>query len=100
MDTNETTQSFEATVEAYVAALNARANELIAAGKAPLYLSFGFTMGPKHARIFANHGGTSRSSRAFFSRDGLIRRADSWKAAGRILGKHDSADAFAYIFGR
>jgi len=98
MDTNEKTQSFEVTVEAFVAKLNARSAELAAAGKSPLYKSFGYTMGPKHARIFSICG-SSRSSRAFFSRDGLIRRADSWKAAGRVLGSHDSDGAFAYVLG-
>jgi hypothetical protein len=95
----DSSNNFEAQVQAFVTALNDRAIALTAAGRRPLYRDFGFTIGPKHARIFSQHSPGSRSSRAFFGRDGLLRRADSWKQAGRVLGTVDSAGAFAYVFG-
>lgn len=88
---------FEAEVAAYVERLNESAQALIEAGKNPLYKVFGYSPpGPAHARIFCENG-PGRSSRAFFSRDGKIRRSDSWKKPGRILGEHTDPRVFDYI---
>lgn len=81
-----------------VAALNAAVDAAKAAGKAPLYSNFKFTMGPRHARVFTENGG-SRSSRAFVGADGVIRRADSWQKPGRVLGAWASEEARAYVLG-
>lgn len=90
---------FLSKVSAIVNALNTQAAALAAEGKRPLYRNFGFTMGPRHARIFAMQGGDTRSARAFVGVDGNIRRSDSWKKPGRVLGSHESPDAYAYILG-
>lgn len=88
-----------AAAEAFTKRLNDNAQALIAQGKKPLYETFGFEMGQKHARVFTVVG-SSRSAHAFVCNDGTIKRADSWKAAGRIIGAtHTSDDAFAYVAG-
>jgi hypothetical protein len=89
---------YENTVRAFVATLNARAEAARAAGRKPLYPSFDYTLGPRHARVFCVNG-SSRSSRAFVGADGVVRRSDSWKKPGRALGAPTSEEVIAYVLG-
>lgn len=99
MTTTKTRDEVRNAAEMFVARLNAEAQQELAHGRKPLYTTFGYEMGQKHARIFSMCG-SSRSARAFVCNDGTIKRADSWKASGRILGAtYESADAFAYVLG-
>jgi hypothetical protein len=90
---------FKADVEAFVAKLNAEVQRVTEEGKfRPLYRSFGYTMGSRQARIFSR-AGEGRSSRVFYGRDGFVRCADSWKAAGRLLGSPSSSVVVDYVLG-
>lgn len=68
-------------------------------GKAPLYRDFGFEVGRKYARIFWTDRGGSRSALAFVDVDGVVRRSDSWKKAGRVLGKCLDVAVIAHVGG-
>ncbi len=83
----------------FVAALNARAEALIASGKRPIYRNFGFELGRKYARIFWSTDSGARSALVFVAADGVVRRADSWKQAGRILGSADAENVVSWVCG-
>lgn len=85
--------------QTFVDALNKVLEDHVAAGRKPLYKRFGFEVGSKHARVFHIDGGDFRSAAAFVSSDGFIRRSDSWKKPGRILGALDCPKALAYVAG-
>lgn len=88
------------TAEAFCVALNARAAELQAQhGKRPLYRNFGFELGRKYARIFWATDSGQRSALAFVDADGVVRRSDSWKQAGRVLGQSDAREIIEYVAG-
>lgn len=91
---------FAAAVAAFVQVLNNDVALQIAKGNRPQYRQFGYTMGSKHARIFSmcEHN-DSRSSRMFMSIDGLVRRADSWKQVGRVLGSWADVAPRGYALG-
>jgi hypothetical protein len=91
--------TLEAQATAFCEALNARAAMLTAEGRRPLYRNFGFELGRKYARIFSTDGAGSRSASAFVDVEGVVRRADSWKKAGRIVGRCDELAAIAYVGG-
>ncbi len=81
-------------------ALNARANDLQAKnGKAPLYRNFGYELGRKYARIFWATDSGARSALAFVDAEGTVRRSDSWKQAGRVLGHSVDELVIAYVGG-
>jgi len=93
---------FKSDVERYVKKLNTEAERIVEGGKQyPLYQDFGFTMGPTYARIFnfSNKARTDRNVRAFYGRDGVLYRADSWKKVGRPLGDPDNQKNVEYILG-
>jgi hypothetical protein len=95
-----TTESISAHATAFVAALNARADLMTAKlGRRPTYHDFGFELGRKYARIFWSTEGGSRSALAFVAADGIVRRSDSWKAAGRILGHASDEAVIAFVGG-
>lgn len=88
----------ETQAKALCEALNARAAALQAEhGKAPLYRNFGYELGRKYARIFWSDKGGGRSALAFVDAEGVVRRADSWKKAGRLLGHR--VDVVDYVGG-
>jgi hypothetical protein len=93
----ETPDDFETRAKRLVEALNQNVEKRAGKGR-PLYQQFEYMLGQKHARIYTIIGG-GKSAIAFLGRDGFIRRADSWRKTGRILGEHDSRTAFEYIAG-
>lgn len=81
--------TIETQAKTFCEALNARAAQLEAErGKRPMYHSFGYEVGRKYARIFWTDTNGSRSALAFVDADGIVRRSDSWKKAGRVLGHY------------
>lgn len=92
--------ALEATAKTFCEALNARAAELQAKyGKRPLYHSFGYELGRKYARIFWTDTNGSRSALAFVDAEGVVRRSDSWKQAGRILGQASARETIEFVAG-
>lgn len=90
----------EAIAKTFCEALNARATELQAKhGKRPLYYGFGFELGRKYARIFWSTDSGQRSALAFVDAEGVVRRSDSWKQAGRVLGSSTSREVIEYVAG-
>ena len=92
--------TLEQQATAFCEALNARAVELTAKhGIKPLYRNFGFEVGRKYARIFWSTDSGQRSAAAFVDADGVVRRSDSWKQAGRILGQRDAVAVIEFVGG-
>jgi hypothetical protein len=92
--------TLEAQATAFCEALNARSNALaVKLGRKPTYRNFGFELGRKYARIFWSTDSGQRSALAFVDADGVVRRSDSWKAAGRILGQRDAEAVIALVVG-
>jgi len=92
--------TIEIQAQAFVAALNARAEVLaVESGRRPLYNNFGFELGRKYARIFWATKSGSRSALAFVDAEGVVRRSDSWKAAGRVLGTVTDGATVAFVGG-
>jgi glycosyltransferase A (GT-A) superfamily protein (DUF2064 family) len=92
--------TLEQQATAFCEALNARAAEMTAKlGRKPTYHNFGFELGRKYARIFWSTDSGQRSALAFVDADGVVRRSDSWKAAGRILGRRDAVEVIAFVGG-
>jgi hypothetical protein len=99
-ETTMTTESIKTHATVLCAALNARADLMTAKlGRRPTYHNFGFEIGRKYARIFWSTDSGSRSALAFVAADGTVRRSDSWKAAGRILGQSSDEAVIAFVGG-
>lgn len=87
--------TFTQLVSVFVATCNKAVEVLASEGKDPLYKEFGFSIGPKHARIYTvNRDGSNGSVRAFLGRDGFVRQAKSWKQVGRVVGSPSDCISF------